>query len=80
MPQTRDLVRQELGGGFGRRLRQKRLELGYSVDKLAEMAQLGRAQIVRIERGEGGDAGIATVAMIAAGLGVSPGWLAFGAD
>ena len=36
----------ELGGGFGRRLRQKRLELGLSVDKLAEMAQLGRAQIV----------------------------------
>lgn len=78
MPQTRDLVRQELGGGFGRRLRQKRLELGLSVDKLAEMAQLGRAQIVRIERGEGGDAGIATVAMIADALGVPKGWLAFG--
>lgn len=78
MPSDRDLTKQELGAQLARRLREKRLALGLSVDKLAAAAGMGRAQIVRLERGSGGATGLDTIAMLAKGLGVSPAWLAFG--
>lgn len=78
MPDERTYRRQEIGAALGRRLRHKRLELGLTVDAVAEAAQVGRAQIVRLERGEGGGSGLDTIAMISKALGVSAGWLAFG--
>lgn len=80
MPDERALTVQEIGAQLARRLREKRLALGLSVDKLASLSHMGRAQIVRIERGEGGESSLTTISLIARGLGVSAAWLAFGVE
>lgn len=70
----------EIGGSFGRRLRETRLERGLSVVALARAAGVGRTLILLAEAGSGGGAAIAAVAALADVLKVSRGWLAYGDD
>jgi transcriptional regulator with XRE-family HTH domain len=74
----RAIESQRIGAELAQKLRTKRLELGLTVDDLAQRAEIGRAMIVRYERGEGGGAGLAAVSLLAQALDVSPSWLCFG--
>ena len=64
--------------GMGSRLQAARLDRGHTKASLARLAQVTPGTVADIENG--GQAGVATIETLAKELGVSPGWLAFGAE
>ncbi len=64
---------------LGSRLRTMREAKGLSFAETAELAGLTKAYLVRMEKDRVNPT-IKTIDSLAAGLGCSPGWLAFGSD
>lgn len=73
--------RVEISAGLARRLRETRLERGLSTAALAKAAGVGRTLILTAENPAtgGGAMSLCACAALADALGVSRGWLAFGA-
>lgn len=70
--------RLEVGEGFGRRLREARLEAGIGTMALSSRAGVSRNLILLAEAGKGGGTAVATIALLADVLKVRRAWLAFG--
>lgn len=77
-PDRQARYRQEIGAGFGRRLRDLRLERGMSTNALARQAGTGRTLILLAEQGNGGATALHSVAALADALGCRRSWLAWG--
>lgn len=70
--------RPSLAGEQGRRIRERREELGATIQELADAVGVTKQQISRIELGQPVANDTDLVAQIADVLGVPRGWLAFG--
>jgi transcriptional regulator with XRE-family HTH domain len=77
-PDRQARYRDEIGAGFGRRLRDLRLERGMSTTALARKAGTGRTLILIAEQGNGGATALHAAAALADVLGCRRGWLCFG--
>ncbi|MBB5320979.1 helix-turn-helix domain-containing protein [Marinobacter oulmenensis] len=62
---------ERVGGAFGRAVKLRRVEVGYTQEELAERAQLARSFVSGVERGTV-KATVATVWKLAKGLHYSP--------
>jgi len=67
----------EWNAGIGQRIRERRVELGYSREKLAELADMSEKYLGEVERGEK-KISARRLAMIAAPLGVTMDYVVFG--